>query len=108
MNKINIRRPLNRIEERLPASWKPKIEKLDKGLEGFEKFKTKEGIQIRQYESRDYCVRKIPAKHLTVLARSKYGIEMLKHNSKRVLGVQFHPELSGSCNLQELMQLALT
>lgn len=104
---LNCEKPLIGIcmgFELIAHAYGAKIEKLDKGLEGFEKFKTKAGAQITQYESRDYCVPKIPSKHLTVLARSKFGIEMLKHNSKRVLGVQFHPELGGTLDFNYLIQ----
>lgn len=89
--------------ELIAHAYGAKIEKLDKGLEGFEKFKTGEGIQITQYESRDYYVPKIPAKHLTVLAKSKFGIEMFKHNSKKILATQFHPELGGSLSVKQLI-----
>jgi GMP synthase-like glutamine amidotransferase len=45
---------------------------------------------IRVFENHRWRVRKV--KNLVELASSKDGIEIVKHKSKRIYGVQFHPE----------------
>ena len=90
--------------ELIAHAYGSRIEKLSKGKEGFESFQTETGQLVKQYNSHNYAVRRVPQKHLKVLARSVSGVEMFKHNTKPVLGVQFHPELGGSLTLNHLLK----
>lgn len=45
------------------------------------------------FESHTWAVRKLPP-HLTSLAESGTGIEVLKHDRRFIYGLQFHPEAS--------------
>lgn len=44
------------------------------------------------YESHRWVIKKLPA-DLVELARSKDGIEAIKHKNRKVYGFQFHPEM---------------
>lgn len=44
------------------------------------------------YESHRWVIKKLP-KDLIELARSKDGIEAIKHKTKKIYGFQFHPEM---------------
>lgn len=47
---------------------------------------------FRIYESHRWVINELPA-DLIELARSKNGIEVIKHKNKRLYGFQFHPEM---------------
>ncbi len=56
--------------------------------------------QISMYESHQYCVSKLP-KDFVLLAHSKScGIEAMKHATRPIYSVQFHPEGSGKAGLK--------
>jgi len=44
------------------------------------------------YEAHRWAIKKLPA-DLVELARSKDGIEVIKHRSRKLYGFQFHPEM---------------
>lgn len=53
----------------------------------------KTGETVRVYESHRWSVEKVK-QPLVALARSSDGIEILKHISRPIYGLQFHPEVS--------------
>jgi GMP synthase-like glutamine amidotransferase len=61
---------------------------------------------IRQHEAHKWRIKKAPEGFKT-LAKSPTGIEILQHKKKPILATQFHPELGGSLQLQDLIRLAL-
>jgi anthranilate/para-aminobenzoate synthase component II len=63
---------------------------------------------LNQVESHYWYVPEVDEKELKVMARSKTGIEVVMHNSKKQLGTQFHPEVkNGTVYLNKLInQLA--
>ena len=89
--------------ELIAHAYGSRIETLSKGLKGFETFRTRTNSQITQFESHDYAVWKVSQKHFKILAESDSGIEMFKHNTKPVLGVQFHPELGGTLTVSNFV-----
>jgi GMP synthase-like glutamine amidotransferase len=71
-------------------------------LKGFKKFKIK---NLKQFEGHDYCIKDVPAKHFEVLAKSETGIEIIKHKSKPIIAMQFHPEFpNGTIHLKHLLK----
>jgi len=48
---------------------------------------------VAVYENHNWSVQKLK-RPLRALARSEYGIEILKHSRKPIYGLQFHPEKS--------------
>ena len=48
---------------------------------------------VAVYENHNWSVQKLK-RPLRALARSEYGIEILKHSRKPIYGMQFHPEMS--------------
>jgi GMP synthase-like glutamine amidotransferase len=59
--------------------------------------------QLVQYKAHSWHVPK-PPQDFEVLAVSPDGVEIIKHKSRPILAVQFHPEKGGSLNLQRLYQ----
>ena len=55
------------------------------------------------FESNLWIVEK-PLKDFTILGSSKYGIEIIKHNSKPILATQFHPEVQENNNGKIIFQ----
>ncbi len=49
--------------------------------------------KIEIYHDNGYNIKNIK-ENLIVLAESKYGIEIIKHKTKKIYGFQFHPEKS--------------
>ena len=48
--------------------------------------------EIKVFEYRQYAINNL-GKNLKILAESEYGIEVIKHKTKKIWGVQFHPEV---------------
>ena len=61
--------------------------------------------KIHQYEAHKWRVRKAP-KGFKTLAKSRAGIEVIKHKKRPILATQFHPELGGSIKLTDLIKIA--
>ena len=59
--------------------------------------------KIHQYEAHKWRVKKAP-KGFKTLAKSPAGIEIIKHKKKPILATQFHPELGGTLELNQLIQ----
>jgi len=79
-------------------SYKEKIEMLKereiglRNIEVIEKDSLLEGIEkLRVFEAHRFYVKEV--KNLVLLAKSKTGVEIIKHSAKPVYGVQFHPEV---------------
>ncbi|MSR84970.1 GMP synthase [Candidatus Uhrbacteria bacterium] len=56
--------------------------------------------RVRVFENHRWVVDELP-EDLSSLARSKDGIEILRHNNRMMYGVQFHPELCLDQNKKE-------
>ena len=55
---------------------------------------------IDVYEAHEVCTETLP-EHFIVCATSEHGIEIMKHESKPVIGIQFHPEVGKNAELFE-------
>lgn len=89
--------------ELIAHAYGSRIERLNNSKEGFKEFHTKTGQLVKQFKSHDYAVKKVSQKDFKVLAKSDSGIEMFKHNTRPILGVQFHPELGGTLSVEQLI-----
>ncbi|MCK4996913.1 gamma-glutamyl-gamma-aminobutyrate hydrolase family protein [Candidatus Pacearchaeota archaeon] len=86
--------------ELIAYSFNEKLEKMAKKKKGSEKIKIISEDQILKglkkefevFEAHRWAVSK--TKYLIPLAKSKNGIEIIRHPTKRIWGVQFHPEIS--------------
>ena len=58
------------------------------------------GRQFIMYESHQYCVSKLPKDFVLLAHSSSCGIEAMKHKSRPIYSVQFHPEGSGKAGLK--------
>jgi GMP synthase-like glutamine amidotransferase len=52
--------------------------------------------KITQFEGHEWAVKSVPKKYFDILARSKTGIEMIKHKTRPIIATQFHPEFPAS------------
>jgi GMP synthase-like glutamine amidotransferase len=57
---------------------------------------------MKQYESHRWRVKKAP-KGFNTLAKSSTGVEIIKHKQKPILATQFHPELGGTLNINQII-----
>jgi len=70
-----------------------KLGKLSKREKGILNIRLKnQQHKIKVYESHLYSIKNVK-RPLQALAKSKYGIEIVKHKTKPIIGVQFHPEI---------------
>lgn len=53
--------------------------------------------KLKVFEHHGWGIR-IPIKGFTTMGSSKYGLEIIKHNSKPILATQFHPEVTKDNN----------
>ncbi len=60
--------------------------------------------KLIQYKAHSWHVAK-PPKNFEVLAASGDGVEIIKHNKRPILAVQFHPEKGGTLNLASLLKI---
>jgi GMP synthase (glutamine-hydrolysing) len=71
-------------------------DKKSKGLKRIvlldDKFITKHLEELEVYENHYWSITKL-GKNLIGLAKSRYGYEIIKHKTKPVYGLQFHPEM---------------
>ncbi len=51
--------------------------------------------KLRQYEAHEWNVPEIFGNDLEELARSPRDVQIIRHRKKKILGTQFHPEVSG-------------
>lgn len=97
--------------EVIAAAYGAKIKPMKKGIEKYSRSKTtlKGRKQLGkkklwQFEAHDYCVKSVPKKHFEVLAKSKTGLEVIKHKNRPVIATQFHPEFpDGTLRLESLV-----
>jgi GMP synthase-like glutamine amidotransferase len=97
--------------EIISRAFGARVEKLSQGLEGFLEFNTThEGrehfseSQLKQFEAHDWGVARAPAE-FKVLARSRTGVEIIKHDTRAIIATQFHPEKGGTLKLMQLVEL---
>ena len=86
------------------------IKKLDKLLQGKVRItNNEEGAEffgkkrLEQYESHEWAVPEVNSFCLDVLAKSKTGVEVIKHKTRPMIATQFHPEKGGSLDLPALI-----
>lgn len=58
--------------------------------------------QLVQYKAHSWHVRK-PPKGFEVLAVSPDGVEVIRHKTRPILAVQFHPEKGGTLSVEHLL-----
>lgn len=64
--------------------------------------------RLKQYEAHRWCAPSAPA-GFKVLAGSASGVEIMAHQSRPIIAVQFHPEVAGgSLNLGQIIDLVLS
>ncbi len=68
-----------------------RVEQLPKLISGFKQIPAVGKV----FESHQWRVAKVPEKHFKVLARSKSGVELIKHKTRPIIASQFHPEIKG-------------
>jgi GMP synthase-like glutamine amidotransferase len=88
--------------EIISAAYGAKITKMPKGIvdfagakatrKGQKNFKVK---KLRQFEAHDWCVKSVPRKQFDVWAKSKRGVEVIRHKTRPIIATQFHPEIPG-------------
>jgi GMP synthase (glutamine-hydrolysing) len=59
--------------------------------------------QLLQYKAHSWHVAQAP-KDFEVLATSPSGVEIIKHQNRPIMAVQFHPEKGGSLSLPQLIE----
>ncbi|MEX2014466.1 MAG: hypothetical protein WD885_00840 [Candidatus Saccharimonadales bacterium] len=92
------------------------VERLPSLIEGFKRVKpTRAGkrllsqSRLKQFESHEWCVPNIASDEFTVLAKSKTGVEIFRHNKRPIMAAQFHPEVKGgTLDLENLIQSTLS
>ncbi|HEX5394831.1 MAG TPA: gamma-glutamyl-gamma-aminobutyrate hydrolase family protein [Candidatus Saccharimonadales bacterium] len=57
---------------------------------------------ISQYEAHKWSVKKTP-KGFKKLAKSSSGVEVIKHKKRPIIATQFHPEMGGTLELNQLI-----
>jgi GMP synthase-like glutamine amidotransferase len=61
--------------------------------------------KITQYEGHEWAVKSVPKKHFDVLAKSKTGVEVIRHKTRPIFATQFHPEFpDGTIHLFQLLK----
>jgi GMP synthase-like glutamine amidotransferase len=87
--------------EVINASYGSKVKQLPRLIKGFKKSQlTAKGAkllseeELNQFEWHRFSVPNAP-KEFDVLAKSKFGVEMIKHKSRPIIATQFHPEVVG-------------
>ncbi len=96
--------------EVISRAYGAKVAKLSRGVDQlFVEFNTTpDGAEIlgnktlNQFEAHDYCVKEAP-KDFKVLAKSRTGIEIIKHSTRLIFATQFHPEKGGTLTLGQLV-----
>ena len=85
------------------------VDKMAKGVNSFQEFEMTDAgkkllgkSRVKQFEAHDWHVPKAP-KGFEILAKSKNGIEIIKHESRKILATQFHPEKGGTLSLKNLI-----
>jgi GMP synthase-like glutamine amidotransferase len=97
--------------EIIATAFGGKVVKMPKGIERFATVKTTlngkkrlKAIKLKQFEAHDWCVRAVPSKHFNVLARSKRGIEIIRHKNRPIIATHFHPEVpGGTLNISQVV-----
>jgi carbamoyl-phosphate synthase small subunit len=99
--------------EVIARAYGQKVEKLNKGVEGFKQLETtSKGKQayktdwLSQDEAHSWGVANAPT-GFEVLAKSDTGLEIIRHQKRPIIATQFHPEaLGGTLNLTQLLSIS--
>jgi GMP synthase-like glutamine amidotransferase len=88
--------------ELMAVAFGGKVEKMPKKIEEYmdikSTFKGRKLLKkksVHQFEGHEWRVKSVPKKQFDVLAKSKIGIEMIRHKNRPLLATQFHPEMPG-------------
>jgi GMP synthase-like glutamine amidotransferase len=88
--------------EIIASAFGAKVVRMPKGIEKFATSKsTLKGRKyfakkkLSQFEAHDWCVKRAPLRNFETLAKSKRGVEALKHKKRPIIATQFHPEVEG-------------
>jgi GMP synthase-like glutamine amidotransferase len=98
--------------EIIAAAHGAKVTQMPKGIEQYTTLKmTIKGRRkigrknLWQFEAHDWRVKSVPRKYFEVLAKSKTGVEIIRHKTRPIVAVQFHPEMpGGTLGLSEFLQ----
>lgn len=93
------------------SAYGSKVEEMDQVILGYRQLETtKKGqkqigkTKIKQYEAHKWRVKSVDENEFDVLAKSKTGVEVIKHKRKPIFATQFHPEIEGgSIKLEQLV-----
>jgi GMP synthase-like glutamine amidotransferase len=97
--------------EIIAAAHGAKVTEMPKGIEKFVNvkvtFKGRKKVgrkKLWQFEAHDWRVKSVSKKQFDILAKSKTGVEIIRHKTRPIVATQFHPEMpGGSLMLQDLL-----
>ena len=81
--------------ELIAHAYGSRLVELPRRVTGFRRIQTGQGAYIKQFKHHKWCIPEVSKDHFEVLGRSKIGVEMVRHKSRPILAIQFHPEISG-------------
>ncbi|MBX4204608.1 MAG: gamma-glutamyl-gamma-aminobutyrate hydrolase family protein [Candidatus Doudnabacteria bacterium] len=77
--------------ELIAHAYGASLVRMNRKKHGEIKIRGKGGV-FNVYESHRWAIKKLPA-NLVEIARSKDGVEIFRHKTKPIVGIQFHPEV---------------